>query len=486
MTEGLAHLSRMDICEQGPDVERAFSSDELSLGANQGTHADKVVRSLPNIDDAYQPRVQPPSTDKVVIAVEVCLKPRTTVRHDEIRQAVERMLDKRSLTYEEGPILFCQTDEPFLYEHVESITLSDEDGRASANGVLLFWQVTLQVHVYQLHEEGPSEELEGNDSIASFHEWTLPGREFHGLWESLIYDSSLKQHLLRYALSALLFSDRGVNSHLVAWNRVVLLHGPPGTGKTSLCKALAQKLSIQFSYRFPQAQLVEVNAHSLFSKWFSESGKLVTKLFQKIEDIVEDGTTLVFVLIDEAESLTAARQAALSGSEPSDSIRVVNALLTQLDRLKRWPNVVVLTTSNISAAIDLAFVDRADIKAYVGPPSLEARYEILRSCLKELQRVGIINQQKVEPYDSELLTFKILSLRMKERTEEARVLLSVDISRNLLAVAEACEGFSGRALRKLPFLAHASMGPLTDCDYSVFLAAMHEAIKRELSDRALM
>ena len=33
-------------------------------------------------------------------------------------------------------------------------------------------------------------------------------------------------------------------------------------------------------------QLVEVNAHSLFSKWFSESGKLVSRLFVKIGELV--------------------------------------------------------------------------------------------------------------------------------------------------------------------------------------------------------
>jgi ATP-dependent 26S proteasome regulatory subunit len=64
-------------------------------------------------------------------------------------------------------------------------------------------------------------------------------------------------------------------------------------------------------------------------------------------------------------------QAAVSGSEPSDAIRAVNALLTQLDGLKRYPNVMVLTTSNITEAIDAAFVDRADIK--VGGSACDAK-----------------------------------------------------------------------------------------------------------------
>lgn len=35
----------------------------------------------------------------------------------------------------------------------------------------------------QLNEEGPGEEIQGGDSIASFQDWVLPAKEIHGLWE---------------------------------------------------------------------------------------------------------------------------------------------------------------------------------------------------------------------------------------------------------------------------------------------------------------
>lgn len=79
----------------------------------------------------------------------------------------------------------------------------------------------------------------------------------------------------------------------------------------------------------------------------------------------------------------------MSGAEPSDALRVVNALLTQLDKLKSRKNVLVVTTSNISESIDSAFVDRADIKLYVGLPPPEAIYGIILSCLTELMRAGL-------------------------------------------------------------------------------------------------
>jgi len=96
------------------------------------------------------------------------------------------------------------------------------------------------------------------------------------------------------------------------------------------------------------------------------------QLFKGIIELCEDSNLLLCVLIglscfllvlfnmasitsclDEVESLTSARRAAMSGSEPSDSIRVVNAVITQIDRLRQYSNCLILTTSNITGALGI-------------------------------------------------------------------------------------------------------------------------------------
>ncbi|KAI7754797.1 hypothetical protein M8C21_018796, partial [Ambrosia artemisiifolia] len=381
------------------------------------TNGDATNDQTTTVPVSATPSSQPPpvAEDKFLVSVEVCLKPSSTARTEDVRLAVERMLEKRNLSYVDGPI-DLPLDDTFLVDNVQRICICDTEEWVANHDILLFWQVKPLVHVYQLSEEGP----------------------------------------------------------------IVLLHGPPGTGKTSLCKALAQKLSIRFSSRYPHCQLIEVNAHSLFSKWFSESGKLVAKLFQKIQEMVEEENNLVFVLIDEVESLAAARKAAISGSEPSDSIRVVNALLTQMDKLKSSPNVIILTTSNITAAIDIAFVDRADIKAYVGPPTLQARYEILRSCLQELLRTGILSS--CQDGNSLILpNYASLIGNLASATAEDSQ-SHLNIHKHLLEAAQACEGLSGRSLRKLPFLAHAALAHIQCQDPTKFLLTMINTINRERSE----
>lgn len=333
---------------------------------------------------------------------------------------------------------------------------------------------SLSLHIFNLNEEGPSSENleEENEDIIAANHWVLPAAEFHGLWESLIYETEVKSHLLDYVTTTLLFSDKNVDSNLISWNRVVLLHGPPGTGKTSLCKALAQKLTIRLSYRYRYGQLIEINSHSLFSKWFSESGKLVTKMFQKIQELIDDKDALVFVLIDEVESLTAARSAFKAGTEPSDAIRVVNAVLTQIDQIKRYPNVVILTTSNITEKIDMAFVDRADIKQYIGPPSTAAIFRIYLSCLEELMKCQIIYPRQ------QLLTLRELEMIGFVENNVSRLSLV------LKEISRRSEGLSGRVLRKLPFLAHALYIQAPSVTMTTFLQALSLAVDKQFEERS--
>lgn len=116
-------------------------------------------------------------------------------------------------------------------------------------------------------------------------------------------------------------------------------------------RGLAQKLSIRLGKLFPRSRLVEINAHSLGSKFFSESGKLVSKIFDQFEELLEDEDILHCIFVDEIETLAGKRGRMLAGNEPFDGVRAVNAFLTGLDRLRHHPNVLVLCTSNLVTAL---------------------------------------------------------------------------------------------------------------------------------------
>ncbi|OBZ77112.1 Pachytene checkpoint protein 2, partial [Grifola frondosa] len=435
----------------------------------------------------------PPCKAVILCSVEVRVSPKATSRFDTIRNTVHAYLTS-SLSHIYLPSLIQGwEDVPLLASSIDRI-IASECSCPSAS--LPIEQIALQIHVYQPSDTDAFEEFasgssrgEGEDVMAA-SVCELPSLSWEGLWESLIYADDVKSKLLDYIYATVVFSDADVDFNVVSWNRVVLLHGPPGTGKTSLCRALAQKLSIRLSHRYSNARLLEINSHSLFSRWFSESGKLVQRLFSSVMDMIEDEDTFVIVLIDEIESLTAARAGAMAGTEPSDALRVVNALLTQLDKLKHKKNCLVMSTSNLAKAIDSAFVDRADIVQYVDLPPREAIYEILRGCLSELVRKGIVsdvdvpslaqaqlyertaNFSRSPTFPADTVQISITSPISNPSSQESQTPSqttaasgqshasrerSKNVAIRLLGLSQKCkdQGMSGRSLRRLPVLAHA-------------------------------
>ncbi|KAI0829475.1 P-loop containing nucleoside triphosphate hydrolase protein [Trametes gibbosa] len=423
--------------------------------------------------DSSHPQTSPPTIWPVHIEVRVAQH--ATSRFDTIRNAVHTYLTSSVSDIYLPSIIQGWEDVPLLASSVEKISAAECPCPTSS---LPIEQAALQIHVYQPTDTDAFEELTSgsgrgeDEQIMAASVCELPSMSWEGLWESLIYSDDVKSRLLDYIYATVVFSDADVDFNVVSWNRVVLLHGPPGTGKTSLCRALAQKLSVRLSHRYSHGRLLEINSHSLFSRWFSESGKLVQKLFSSIMEMVEDEETFVIVLIDEVESLTAARAGAMAGTEPSDALRVVNALLTQLDKLKHRKNCLVMSTSNLATAIDSAFVDRADIVQYIDLPPREAIYEILRGCLSELVKKGIVGDIDVPSLPQAQIfertaDFANLSLDPSRgdpstlSSSQTEVLASRERSRmiaiRLLKLAQKCrdQGMSGRSLRRLPVLAHA-------------------------------
>ena len=160
---------------------------------------------------------------------------------------------------------------PNLTDYLDSILICDIPSGVS----LPISQAELFVHVYKVSSvEVEKEYLDGDENISASLQWDLPHAELESLWGSILVDEeSIKQRLLGYCSSAMYFASANVNTTIITWNRMVLLYGPPGTGKTTLCKALSQKVYIRNELNFSRGgSLVEINSHSLFSKWFSESG----------------------------------------------------------------------------------------------------------------------------------------------------------------------------------------------------------------------
>ncbi|PWN53112.1 P-loop containing nucleoside triphosphate hydrolase protein [Violaceomyces palustris] len=414
------------------------------------------------------------SSLKNPLHVEVRLKVRSTARLDSIKKYVKDFIEANYCNLECESDLVGWKGSPFLADHVDSIRIAESSAGLET---IAIESCNIEIHAYQPTASDEVEEYsaadpdgEDADDVMAATVAELPSRALDGVWDSLVYADDIKVRLLNYIYTTLLFSDANVDFNIVSWNRVVLLHGPPGTGKTSLCRALAQKLAIRLSDRYTHGKLVEINSHSLFSKWFSESGKLVQRLFSMVTELVEDEDGFVVILIDEVESLTAARSAAAAGTEPSDAVRVVNALLTQLDKLKHRKNVLVMTTSNISESIDTAFIDRADIKQYIGLPPPEAVYWILKTCLGELTRVGLVAPTTILDCKAAKLLHAGIGVNEGDESKTA--------SSSLWKLANMCSGISGRTLRKLPVLAHARHIGLAAAPVpcGVWLDAMHKAL----------
>jgi pachytene checkpoint protein 2 len=214
----------------------------------------------------------------------------------------------------------------------------------------------------------------------------LPADHHEGPWDSIVTPPGLKDRLLGTAL-LMLRHGRSLSQLNGAPHGLILLSGPPGTGKTTLCQGLAQKVALALSTR-GATTFVEIDPHAFPSDMLGEGPRAVMRLFSDTLPELAARRPHTIVLVDEIEALAVRRSAASFDTNPVDVHRATDALLSGLDALRKsCPQVLVLGTTNFSVAVDEAFLDRADLVLRLGLPDEDTIAEILRQTIAETASV---------------------------------------------------------------------------------------------------
>jgi transitional endoplasmic reticulum ATPase len=151
--------------------------------------------------------------------------------------------------------------------------------------------------------------------------------------------------------------------------RGILLHGPSGTGKTLMAKAVATE---------SEANFISVRGPELLSKWVGESERGIREIFRRARQ-----ASPCVIFFDEIDSIAPIRGV---GGETAVTERVVSQLLTELDGIESLHGVVVLAATNRADMIDTALLrpGRFDKIILVPLPDKEGRKKILEINTKEI------------------------------------------------------------------------------------------------------
>jgi AAA+ superfamily predicted ATPase len=209
----------------------------------------------------------------------------------------------------------------------------------------------------------------------------LPDTAWTDRWERIIVPEARKERLLNHLLFALRHRAR-VSSVGLPVHGLLILAGPPGTGKTTLAGGLADQAARILG---EPLLFVDIDPHAFPSQMLGESQRSVARLFERtLPDLARRGRPTV-VLLDEVEALAVSRHGASLETNPVDVHRATDAVLSGVDRVARdWPNLTFVATTNRRVGVDPAFLSRADLVEEFGLPDAAAVLVILGDTLREL------------------------------------------------------------------------------------------------------
>jgi SpoVK/Ycf46/Vps4 family AAA+-type ATPase len=217
--------------------------------------------------------------------------------------------------------------------------------------------------------------------VLSIH--VLPADHHDGPWDHILSPDGLKDRLLNHALLTLLHGPAlGTLAGLP--HGLIILAGPPGTGKTTLARGLAQTAARAVAPR-GATTYVEIDPHAFPSELLGESQRNITRLMTDTLPELAARRPHTIVLVDEVESFAVRRSSASFAANPVDVHRATDALLAGIDAVASdLPRVLFVATTNFADAVDEAFLSRADLVVTLELPDTPTIARIIGHSLAEL------------------------------------------------------------------------------------------------------
>lgn len=161
--------------------------------------------------------------------------------------------------------------------------------------------------------------------------------------------------------------------------KAILFEGPPGTGKTTSAKIIANQVNVPLLY---------MPIESIMSKYYGESETRFSEIFEAAKGM---GRTIIF--IDEIDALATSRE----GGIHEATRRILSTLLRKIDGFESDGEVLLICATNRSKDLDPALLSRLDIAIKFELPDERMRSLIFQRYAKqlsqsELEEIGALSR----------------------------------------------------------------------------------------------
>jgi|GEM_PF-1565260 len=215
----------------------------------------------------------------------------------------------------------------------------------------------------------------------------------------------------------------------------IILHGPPGCGKTYIMKALAGEVNLP---------LYSVNMGDVGTSFIHDTSKNLKEVFEQLRNKYKKTGEASILFLDELEGIAKSRASSFHAHDTEE----VDTLLQLINNCRDDGIIVVGATNDLDKVDDaIKRTGRLGNHIYVGKPDLEARIDVVKKVLRKAKSAQDLLQQEIEVRQIAERTNDFTNSDIAEVLNSA-LIKTINSKKEILTVKDICQEIEKFRLKK--------------------------------------